>query len=80
MNTDLDRIAAENERMARQLADLRDKLIALRESDAELRFRYRTEPALRAEFDNEAAYLAYCRDQRRTATGVAFQRHLQRLS
>lgn len=70
-------IAAENERLAAQVRDLRDKVIATTENDAQLRFRFATDKALQDRFSGESAYLAYMHDQARIAESPSFQRQLK---
>lgn len=63
-------------RLAAENRDLRDKVIAVRESDGQLRQRFAGDERLRAQFSGVDAYLAYMRIQARDARSPAFQRQL----
>jgi len=71
-----DRLTVENERLVARVADLRDKILAVSESDGQLRRRFATSKALQGQFSSEAAYLAFMHEEARVVRTPAFQRQL----
>jgi uncharacterized protein YqfA (UPF0365 family) len=69
-------LAAENQKPAAKLRDLKDKVVATSETDEQLRVRFAMDRALQEEFTGVAAYLAYMHNQCRAAQSEAFQRRL----